>query len=113
MSRWKIAAVQMDCAFADKSRNLNTIRARLREAAANGAELVVFPECALTGYCFDSLEAAACSSLPCHIGRILEFIHLCSQLRVTGIVGFLENQSDRHGQLLVWNSALAAMPDGR
>ena len=49
MPRWKIAAVQMDCAFAEKSKNLDTIRARLREAAANEAQLVIFPECALPG----------------------------------------------------------------
>src|SRR5256885_901773 len=44
MPRWKIAAVQMDCAFADKPKNLEAIRARLREAAGNGAQLVIFPE---------------------------------------------------------------------
>src|SRR5688572_15856005 len=58
MPRWKIAAVQMDCAFAEPARNLEVIRARLREAAENGAQLVIFPECALPGYCYDSKEEA-------------------------------------------------------
>ena len=30
----------------------------LREAAANGARLIVFPECALSGYCYESKEEA-------------------------------------------------------
>src|SRR5262249_15834932 len=38
--------------------NLAEIRGRLREAAGQGARLIVFPECALTGYCFDSKEEA-------------------------------------------------------
>ena len=39
MPTWKIAAVQMDCAFADKAKNLETIRARLREAAGTALAL--------------------------------------------------------------------------
>ena len=45
-----VAGVQMDVAFADKETNLARIEDRLREAARHGARLVVFPECAVTGY---------------------------------------------------------------
>jgi predicted amidohydrolase len=58
MATWKIAGVQMDCRFADKAHNLEQIRLGLRLAAGQGARLVVFPECALTGYCFESKEEA-------------------------------------------------------
>src|SRR5260221_14426888 len=58
MPNWTIAAVQMDCTLADKPRNLERIKTRLREAAGHGARLVIFPECALTGYCFESREEA-------------------------------------------------------
>src|SRR5262245_52451691 len=58
MPTWTIAAVQMDCRFADRPANLRAIRARLAEAAAHGAQLVVFPECILTGYGFDGLDEA-------------------------------------------------------
>src|SRR5205823_4449337 len=51
-----IAAVQMDCRLADKAHNLATIQNRLRETAAQGARLAIFPECALTGYSFESKE---------------------------------------------------------
>src|SRR5438046_1826240 len=59
MSTWKIAGVQMDCRFGDKAANLAIMRARLADAAGRGARLIIFPECALTGYCFDSLAEAA------------------------------------------------------
>lgn len=58
MSLWKIAAVQTNPRLGDKAGNLTVIRARLEEAARLGARLVVFPECALTGYCFDSKDEA-------------------------------------------------------
>jgi predicted amidohydrolase len=58
MPTWKIAGVQMECRLGDKRANLKTIRAKLREAAGQGARLVVFPECALTGYSFESKEEA-------------------------------------------------------
>src|SRR5260370_18083146 len=58
MAEWKIAAVQMDCQFGEKSRNLEVVRTRLSEAVKNEAKLVVFPECALTGYCFTSKAEA-------------------------------------------------------
>jgi 5-aminopentanamidase len=58
MATWKIAGVQMDCRLGNKEHNLDVICSRLREAAKNGARLVMFPECALTGYAFASKEEA-------------------------------------------------------
>ena len=58
MAAWKIAGVQMDCRIGDKSHNLERIQQHLARAAGQGAQLVIFPECALSGYCFDSLAEA-------------------------------------------------------
>lgn len=46
----KIAAVQTDPQFRDKSGNLEDMRTRALAAAADGADLIVFPELSLTGY---------------------------------------------------------------
>ncbi len=90
MPRWKIAAVQMDCAFADKTKNLDTIRARLREAADNGAQLVIFPECALPGYCFESQEEARPHAEPIPGPTVHTIAADCAKLNVHAIVGLLE-----------------------
>ena len=58
--RLRVAAVQMT--FADSlSGNLDKIERATAEAAETGADAVLFPECATTGYAFDfgSLESAA------------------------------------------------------
>ena len=58
MATWKIAAVQMDARLADRPHNLEAIRVHLRQCAAKGARLVIFPECILSGYAFRSKEEA-------------------------------------------------------
>jgi predicted amidohydrolase len=90
MPHWRIAAVQMDCVFADKSRNLETIRKHLREAAGNGARLVIFPECALPGYCFESKAEAwpHAETIPGPSTQTLA--EDCAKLGVHAVVGLLE-----------------------
>lgn len=55
----KIAVVQMDVKLGETDRNLEVMLDRLRTARQAGAELTIFPECALTGYCFANLAEAA------------------------------------------------------
>ncbi len=95
MPTWKIAAVQMDCAFAEKATNLETIRARLQEAAANGAQLVIFPECALPGYCFESKEEALPHAEPIPGPSSQALADDCARLNVWAVVGLLEKDGDR------------------
>jgi 5-aminopentanamidase len=54
----KIAAVQMDITLKEPAKNLDRIAANLMSATLVGAKLVVFPECAVPGYCFESLDEA-------------------------------------------------------
>jgi predicted amidohydrolase len=54
----KVAGVQMDVAFAEPEKNLAHIAEFFETTCAAGAKLTVFPECALTGYCFESLDEA-------------------------------------------------------
>jgi 5-aminopentanamidase len=108
MSSWTIAGVQMDCRFADVAGNLKTIRAGLHQAADRGAKLVVFPECALTGYCFRSKEEAAphAESLPGPASEALAAD--CRARDVFAIVGLLERGPA--GEL--FNSCLLVGPGG-
>ena len=48
----------MDCRRGQRDSNLPRIRSFLAEAAGQGARLVIFPECIVSGYCFDSLDEA-------------------------------------------------------
>lgn len=57
-SIWKIAAVQMDPRIGQPAKNLATIIGHIEALAARQNRLVIFPECALSGYCFDSRDDA-------------------------------------------------------
>jgi predicted amidohydrolase len=92
MSTWTFAAVQMDCRLAEPAANLRAIRTRLEEAARHGAKLVIFPECILTGYGFDSREEAwpHAETLPGPSTEALS--HLCRRLGVFCVYGLLEKE---------------------
>ena len=49
-TKLNIAVAQMDCVVGETEPNLNKIRHFTELAARLGAELVIFPECATTGY---------------------------------------------------------------
>lgn len=50
MKKTRVASVQLEHASGDKESNLGKIRRFVKDASAEGAELVVFPECCITGY---------------------------------------------------------------
>ena len=54
----KIAVVQIDVSLGQTDVNLEKILHYLRITREAGARVTIFPECALTGYCFASLEEA-------------------------------------------------------
>jgi predicted amidohydrolase len=87
---WKIAGVQMDCRLGDGPANLERIRRGLVEAAQRGARLIVFPECALTGYCFRSKEEALPHAQPLPGPASETLAADCARLGVFAAVGLLE-----------------------
>ena len=56
--KFTLAGVQMDPCLMDKEANLARMIDSVEQAVAKQSRLVVFPECALTGYCFESLQEA-------------------------------------------------------
>jgi 5-aminopentanamidase len=106
---WKIAAVQMDCRLGETQSNLQLIRERLRAAADGGARLVAFPECALTGYCFESKEEAWPHAEPLLGPSMNAVASDCRSLAVWAIIGFLE-RDDASGQF--FNAAALVGPGG-
>jgi predicted amidohydrolase len=102
-----VAAVQMAPRFSDKPHNRGTILNWLREAASLGADLVVFPECALSGYVFESLEEAqgAAEAIPGPTSTALA--QACADLGVWTVVGMLEA-----ADTAIHNSVLLMGPGG-
>ena len=103
----KIAAVQMEPKILEKDRNLTRCLELIQVTAREGAQLIVFPECALTGYVFTSLEEALplCESIP---GPSTEkILSLCQELNVYVVLGLLEREADKY-----YNAAVLLGPGG-
>lgn len=100
----ELAVVQMDVKILEKARNLQRILEQVNIAAQHGARIIIFPECALTGYCFQSLEEAQTAAEPVPGPSTEEIVKSAGRLDCTVVVGLLEMEkipsysSDRSSQ---------------
>jgi len=91
----KIAAVQSNPKLMEPEKNLKSIINAIKEAAEKQANLVVFPECSLSGYMFRSRAEARpfAETIP---GPSTErLVPLCGELNVYVILGLLEKDKDK------------------
>jgi predicted amidohydrolase len=102
-----VAAVQTDPRLGDVAGNLDRIASWIRRAANEGAELVVFPECAVNGYRYDSREEALrdAQTVPGPATDVLEGV--AAETGVHIAVGIVERDGDR-----LYNCAALIGPDG-
>jgi predicted amidohydrolase len=92
---YRVAAVQMDPKLGGLDQNLTCIVERLGEAAAAGANLVVFPECALSGYGFSSRDEGLAHAVPIDGPAVRQVVAACERDRCYGIFGLLERDGSR------------------
>ncbi len=103
----KVAVAQFDPQLGQNAGNLAQALALFQEATAAGARLVVFPECATSGYGFATLEAAraAADLIP---GPTTEALHAaCADASAYLVIGLLERVGER-----VYNVAALIGPEG-
>lgn len=103
----KISCVQTDVVFRDSDANLAHLERVVHEEVRQGAGLTIFPECFLSGYCFDSLEEAIpfAESIP---GPATERVaKLCALLNTHVVFGMLEKSGHD-----VFNAAVLIGPAG-
>ncbi|GAH58701.1 unnamed protein product, partial [marine sediment metagenome] len=103
----KIAAVQMAPRLMKIRENLESILSAVRKATDNQANLIVFPECSLTGYVFSSRQEALSFAETIPGPSTEKITSLCQELKVYVIFGLLEEESDR-----LFNAAAFVGPQG-
>ena len=90
-----VAGVQMDCRLGDAAANLKALRERAREAAARGARLAVFPECILSGYCFEDAGEARAAAQPVPGPATAALSELARELDLHLVFGLVEAAGER------------------
>lgn len=104
----KVAAVQMEPAFGEVAANLDRIEAAVRAAVGEGANLVVMPELADTGYVFESREEALALAAAVPGGDPSSRVAaLAQEMGVHVVIGLAERDKDR-----VFNTSGVFGPDG-
>ncbi len=103
----RIAGVQMDFRLGDPAGNLNRMIDKLREARREGASLTIFPECALTGYCFNSIEEARPYTEPIPGPSVERMTEVCREIGGHVVYGLLESDGSR-----VFNALALVGPQG-
>ncbi len=102
-----IACVQSDVTFADVTANLDRSLRWIAEAGDRGADLVVMPECMLSGYAFESREQALPHALPIDSEVFAQIAQAAAQHDLLVTLGFLEKNGEK-----LHNSAALIGPDG-
>ncbi len=103
----QIAGIQTDVALMNVEQNLSLLEATVRTEVQSGTQLTVFPECFVTGYCFDSLEESLpfAETIP---GPTTDRVaRLCAELKSFVVYGMLEKSGAD-----VFNTAVLIGPDG-
>ncbi|MEX0629514.1 MAG: carbon-nitrogen hydrolase family protein [Chloroflexota bacterium] len=104
----RVAACQIDPQLGEVDRNLEHIERVVAEAATAGAQLVVLPEAAVTGYVFENLDEALTVAQRAVAVAEQRLADAAMKAGVALIVGTLEAEARE-----VFNTALIFSGDGR
>lgn len=103
-----IACIQYEPVIGEPDKNLAEMEARIREAHAKGADLVVLPELADSGYVFESLDETAQLARPIPDGESAQRLcALAAELGLHIVSGLAEVYAGKF-----YNSAMLCGPGG-
>jgi len=103
----RFAAVQMESSVLDTEANIQKIIARAEEAAIAGADVVVFPECAISGYTLTADEAQSVAE-PIPGPTTERLISMCRSNDIVIAVGIIEKGPEEQ----CFNACALLGPDG-
>ncbi len=111
MRKIRVASVQIESAAGEKQANLAKIEGFVQHAAAQGVEMIAFPECCITGYWF--LRNLSREQLQAVAERVFEgpsaqaLMRRARQYRMIIGAGLIEIDGE-----LMYNTYVVAMPHG-
>jgi len=107
MAEIKVTGVQLDTKIGSVLENRARMVDFIRREGADGSRLIVFPECALSGYVFDDAAEARAASEPIPGPATEAIIGACRETGSYAVVGMLESAGDA-----LYNSAVLCGPEG-
>lgn len=103
----QISGIQTDVNLADRPGNLERMKVAIEHEVQEGSRLIVFPECYITGYCFDSLEEAMAVAETMSGESIQTATEICAKEKCFTVFGMLEKSGSQ-----LFNTAVLIGPNG-
>jgi len=103
-----VALAQINCKAGDKEYNIDLIEKRIEQAKERGANLVIFPELALTGYVIRDILYELAEPIPGPSIRYFE--EIAEKENIYVILGMLERSEK--ARAVLYNTAVLLGPDG-
>ena len=103
----KISFAQFSPVHGDTAATTGLVAGKVREAAGNGAKLVAFPECFLTGGSFDDRESLRRASIDIERGDLEPILAAARETGILVVVGFYQIKGEH-----AYNTAALIGPDG-
>ena len=103
----EVALAQISCMSGEKTENLKKIETNLMNAKRQGAELVVFPELSLTGYCVRDQIHELAETIPGHSTNAVE--KMAKRTGMYVVFGMPEIGEKMHE---IYNTAVLVGPEG-
>jgi predicted amidohydrolase len=103
----RVAVIQIDPGLAEPDSNTRAIEESMRRAADDGAQLVILPECAVSGYVYESLDEAMAVAEPIPGPSSERIVAAAARHNLYVVAGLLERDGGR-----CYNAALLAGPSG-
>jgi len=107
MQTVKIAACQIDISLGKLDSNFEKVTRMISLAVENKAQIIIFPECVLSGYCLNSAGETESMALEKTSPYLSEIFKICGSLNVFCILGFIEKEENSF-----YNSAGIFGPEG-
>ncbi|MEO9336698.1 carbon-nitrogen hydrolase family protein [Mesorhizobium sp. SB112] len=103
----KIGVAQIGSIKGRPDLNVTTIIAAMADASKQQCRLLITPECALSGYMFETREEIEAVAISVESATVADLAAACSELKMHIVVGLLEADGDK-----IYNSALTIGPKG-
>lgn len=107
-----LCAVQLAPSPGRADRNVTTVAEEIAAAASAGAELVVFPEAALTGYVFESRPEALGAAIRVDGPELRRLAEVCRTTGAWAVVGAIERDDGGPEGPALYNAAFVIGPEG-
>ena len=111
MENIKVASVQFEHKNGDKVYNINKIEEFVQQACKNDVDMIVFPECCITGYWYlrklSKEDLMALSENMSDSKSVQLIVKMSKKYNITICTGLIENHKDN-----LYNTYIVVMPDG-